>query len=153
MRRRFRSAAFPLHRHSLPQIVVDGVLVALAYWLSYRLRFDGPSGVPPRYRELFDATLPFVIASSLLTFAAFGLYGKWWRYVTQRDYSAIVQAVVVASLLLPGYIALAHPVTRSSSVGEATVTAPSGVLALYLLLTLTLVGGARFTARTVYERP
>jgi FlaA1/EpsC-like NDP-sugar epimerase len=153
MRRRFRSAAFPLHRHSLPQIVVDGVLVALAYWLSYRLRFDGPSGVPPRYRELFDATLPFVVGSSLLTYVAFGLYGKWWRYVTQRDYSAIVQAVVVASLLLPGYIALAHPVTRSSSVGQATVTAPSGVLALYLLLMLTFVGGARFLARTIYERP
>jgi FlaA1/EpsC-like NDP-sugar epimerase len=153
MRRRIRSAAFPLHRHSLPQIVVDGVLVALAYWLSYRLRFDGPSAVPPRYRELFDATLPFVVGSSLLVFAAFGLYGKWWRYVTQRDYTAIVQAVVVAGLLLPGYIALAHPVTRSVNGFGSTVTAPSGVLALYLLLMLTFVGGARFTARTIYERP
>ncbi len=153
MRRRIRSAAFPLHRHSLPQIVVDGVLVALAYWLSYRLRFDGPSDVPPRYRELFDSTVPFVVGSSLLTFAAFGLYGKWWRYVTQRDYTAIVQAVVIAALLVPGYVALVHPVTRSSSVGETTVTAPSGVLALHLLLMLVLVGGARFVARTVYERP
>ncbi len=153
MRRRIRSAAFPLHRHSLPQIVVDGILVALAYWLAYRLRFDGPSDVPPRYRELFDATLPFVVGSALLVFAAFGLYGKWWRYVTQRDYTAIVQAVVVAGLLLPGYIALAHPVTRSVNGFGSTVTAPSGVLALYLLLMLTLVGGARFIARTVYERP
>ncbi len=153
MRRRIRSAAFPLHRHSLPQIVVDGVLVALAYWLAYRLRFDGPAHVPPRYRELFDATLPFVVGSSLLVYAAFGLYGKWWRYVTQRDYTAVVQAVVIAALLLPGYIALAHPVTRTSSVGETSVTAPSGVLALYLLLMLAFVGGARFVARTVYERP
>jgi len=29
MRRRIRSAAFPLHRHSLPQLAVDGALVAL----------------------------------------------------------------------------------------------------------------------------
>jgi FlaA1/EpsC-like NDP-sugar epimerase len=152
MRRRFRSAAFPLHRHSLPQIVVDGVLVALAYWLSYRLRFDG-AAVPPRYRDLFDATLPVVIATSLLTFVAFGLYNKWWRYVSQRDYAAIVQAVVVAALLLPGYVALAKPVTRSVNAFETPVTAPTGVLALYLLLMLTLVGGARFVARTVYERP
>ena len=36
---------------------------------------------------------------------------------------------------------------------ETTVTAPSGVLALHLLLMLTFVGGARFVARTVYERP
>jgi FlaA1/EpsC-like NDP-sugar epimerase len=153
MRRRIRSAAFPLHRHSLPQIVVDGVLVALAYWLSFRLRFDGTSEVPSRYRELFDATLPFVVVSSLLTFAAFGLYAKWWRYVTQRDYNGIVEAVVIAALLLPGYVALAHPVTQSSAAGATPVTAPTGILALYFLLMLTFVGGARFVARTIYDRP
>jgi FlaA1/EpsC-like NDP-sugar epimerase len=153
MRRRIRSAAFPLHRHSLPQIVVDGVLVALAYWLSFRLRFDGTSEVPSRYRELFDATLPFVVVSSLLTFAAFGLYAKWWRYVTQRDYNGIVEAVVIAALLLPGYVALAHPVTQSSAAGATPVTAPTGILALYFLLMLTFVGGARFMARTIYDRP
>ena len=64
MRRRIRSATMPLHRHSLPQVAVDGVLVALAYWLAYRLRFDGPAGVPPRYDDLFDATfIPVVIGS------------------------------------------------------------------------------------------
>ena len=41
MRRRIRSAAFPLHRHSLPQLAVDGALVALAYYLAFQLRFDG----------------------------------------------------------------------------------------------------------------
>ena len=40
MRRHLRSAAFPLHRHSLPQLAVDGGLVALAYYLAFRLRFD-----------------------------------------------------------------------------------------------------------------
>src|SRR4051794_31354203 len=153
MRRRIRSAAFPLHRHSLPQIVVDGVLVALAYWLSYRLRFDGTSVVPSRYRELFDATLPFVVVSSLLTFAAFGLYAKWWRYVTQRDYNGIVEAVVIAALLLPGYVALAHPVTQSSAAGRTPVTTPTGVLALFFLPTLAFIGGTRFVARSIYERP
>ena len=45
MRRRIRSAAFPVHRHSVPQLFVDGVLVALAYYLAFRLRFtDGLGG-------------------------------------------------------------------------------------------------------------
>src|SRR5919112_490483 len=144
MRRRIRSAALPLHRHSLPQLAVDGVLVALAYWLAYRLRFDGPAGVPQRYEDLFAATLLPVVVASLIVFAAFGLYAKWWRYVTQRDYAAIVQAVVVAVLFLLLYIAVAKPVTRTVNGFETTVTAPSGVLALHLLLMLAFVGGVRF---------
>jgi FlaA1/EpsC-like NDP-sugar epimerase len=153
MRRRIRSAAFPLHRHSLPQIAVDGALVALAYWLAYRLRFDGPSAVPARYKDLFDATIVPVVAGSLLVFAALGLYQKWWRYVTQRDYVRIMQAVVISTLLLPGYIALVKPVTRPSAVGDTPVTAPAGIIALYFLLTMALVAGTRFAARSIYERP
>ena len=150
MRRRIRSATVPLHRHSLPQVAVDGVLVALAYWLAYRLRFDGPEGVPPRYDELFDKTFIPVVVGSLVIFAGFGLYGKWWRYVTQRDYSAVVQAVVTAALALLLYIVIVKPVTRTTGFGETTVTLPSGVLALHGLLMLTFVGGARFVARTIY---
>ncbi len=154
MRRRIRSAAFPLHRHSLPQIAVDGALVALAYWLAYRLRFDGPSAVPTRFQDLFRATLPPVVIGSMVVFAALGLYAKWWRYVTQRDYVRILQAIVVATLLLPAYIALVKPVTTASGAqGVAPVTAPAGVLALFFLLMLAFVGGTRFVARSVYERP
>ncbi|MEJ7796974.1 MAG: nucleoside-diphosphate sugar epimerase/dehydratase [Solirubrobacteraceae bacterium] len=154
MRRRFRSAAFPLRRHALLQIAVDGALVALAYWLAYRLRFDGPSSVPPRYQELFEATIVPVVAGSMVVFAAFGLYLKWWRYVTQRDYLRILQAVVIATLLLPGYIALVKPVTQpAGDAGVTPVTAPTGVIALFLLLALALVAGMRFVARSVHERP
>ena len=48
-----RLAALPVHRHSLPQIAVDAGLVALAYFLAFRLRFD--RGVPTRYEDLFAA--------------------------------------------------------------------------------------------------
>jgi len=112
MRRRLRSAAFPIHRHSLPQLVVDAGLVALAYYLAFQLRFQT---VPSRYDDLFETTIAWVVPLALAIFAMFGLYRKWWRYVTQRDYEAIVVAAVVATLAVVGVIALTHPVVDRSA--------------------------------------
>src|SRR3954468_17944611 len=151
MRRRIRSAILPLHRHAVPQMATDGVLVAIAYLLAYRLRFD--QGVPERYDHLFRSTLPWVVPACLIVFVLFGLYGKRWRYVGQRDYMSIVWAVIVATLVVVGFIAVRHPVTAPSSSGSIAVTPPKGVVAMYLLLTLAFVGGARFVVRTIYERP
>jgi len=148
MRRRLRSAAFPLHRHSVPQLVIDGMLVALAYFLAFRLRFD-TGGIPPRYEELFGDTILWTVASSLVIFTLFRMEQKWWRYVGQRDYASIAQAVAVTTVALAAFVAIAHPVTRP----PASISVPTGVLALFFLLTLLFVGGARFVARTVYERP
>src|SRR3954462_6641980 len=151
MRRRIRSAALPLHRHSLPQLGIDAALVALAYLLAFRLPFDG--GIPDDYGDLLAATLPYVVAASLLIFTLFGLYEKFWRYVGQRDYLRIVQAVIVATLFVPAFNALGHPVIVPSGRGEVTLSVPTGVLGSFFLLALVLVGGSRFIARTVYERP
>ena len=98
MRRRLRSAAFPLHRHSIPQLAIDGALVAAAYYLSYRLRFD--TGTPARYERLFDATIVFVVVSALVVFTLFRLELKQWRYTSSRDYLGIGQAVVINTLVL-----------------------------------------------------
>ena len=78
MRRRTRLAALPVHRHSLPQIVVDAGLAALAYFLAYRLRFD--EGVPTDYQQLFENTISFVVIGNVAIFAGFGLYRHWMRY-------------------------------------------------------------------------
>src|SRR3954470_13277202 len=146
MRRRLRSAAFPLHRHSLPQLAIDGALVAVAYYLSYRLRFDAGS-MPKKYDRLFDGTIVFVVASSLVVFTLFRLELKQWRYTSSRDYLGILQAVVVNTLALAGFVAVTHPVTVDSrTAGEVTVSVPTGVIALYFLLTLAFIGGARFVA-------
>src|SRR3954449_3904809 len=151
MPRRIRSAVLPLHRHALPQMAIDGALVAIAYLLAYRLRFD--QGVPERYDDLFWASLPWVVPSSVIVFFIFGLYTKRWRYTGQRDYMSILQAVVVATLALVGFIAVRHPTTIDTPTGDVAVTVPSGIVALFFLLTLLFVGGIRFAARTVYERP
>jgi FlaA1/EpsC-like NDP-sugar epimerase len=151
MRRRLRSATLPLHRHSLAQLAIDGVLVAVAYFLAYRLRFD--AGVPERFDRLFSATLPWVVPLALVVFMLFRLEHRQWRYTGHRDYVAVVQAVVVTTLALAAIVAFTHPVTVESPEGTVAVTTPTGVLVLFLTLTLLLVGGARFVARLVHEQP
>ncbi|HET8755239.1 MAG TPA: nucleoside-diphosphate sugar epimerase/dehydratase [Solirubrobacteraceae bacterium] len=152
MRRRIRSAAFPVHRHALPQVALDAGLVALSYFLAYRLRFDG--GVPPRYEDLFARTIAFAICGSVLVFTLFGLYRHWMRYSSQREYLQIAQAVAVAVVALVGYVAVVQPkLLFTPPEGFVSVTVPTGVLVLFGLLMLVFLGAVRYVTHLVYERP
>jgi FlaA1/EpsC-like NDP-sugar epimerase len=151
MRRRIRSAALPVHRHAIPQVLLDAGLVALAYFLAYHLRFD--EGVPARYGDLFARTIPFAVVGTLVVFAAFGLYRHWVRYASGREYAQLVPAVGVSVLALAGYVAVVHPKLIFTEQGFAAVTVPSGVLALFGLLALLFTMSARVMVRAVYERP
>ena len=154
MRRRIRSAAFPVHRHALPQLLVDGVLVALAYYLAFRLRFaSGFPGAESRYNKLLTHTIPWVVPGTLLVLAAFGCYQRLWTFVGQRDYEAVVKAAVTSTVILVGAIALLHPVTWSPTPPNpgSAVTLPASVIALFFLLVLVLLLGARFVVHLVAE--
>lgn len=148
MRRRLRAVAPPLHRHAIPQLVIDGLLVVLAYYLAFSLRFD--KALPDRFADLLRATLLPVVVLSLLVFVFFRFYDKWWRYAGQRDVLNIVYGVVVAALVPPAYNGLAQPVLTPAG---SVVTIPVKVLVLFFLLMLAFVVGSRFLARVVYERP
>ena len=67
-------------------------MVALAYELAYRLRFD--AGMPHRYHLLLNRTIVWTVGASMVIFVLFRLYQKWWRYVTGRDYVSIAQAII-----------------------------------------------------------
>jgi FlaA1/EpsC-like NDP-sugar epimerase len=156
MRRRIRSAAFPVHRHSVPQLLVDGILVALAYFLAFRLRFD--DAVPARYDSLLEATIPWVVPVTVIMLAAFGQYQRLWTYVGQRDYEAVIKAVVVSTLVIVGAITLLHPVQYTPHAKHfqgvlvtTAVTLPAGVIAMFLLLALVLLIGARFLVHLIVE--
>jgi FlaA1/EpsC-like NDP-sugar epimerase len=147
MRRRIPSAALRVHRYSLPQIVVDGVLVALAWHLAFTLRFDR---IPGRFERLLDATWPWVTLGTLVVFFCFGLYQRRWSLLGLRDYEQAVRAVTVAILLTAGTIAL---LAARHAFHDVHVSPPLGVLAVYFLLLLALCLGARVAVRAVLERP
>ncbi|MGA8365115.1 MAG: nucleoside-diphosphate sugar epimerase/dehydratase [Solirubrobacteraceae bacterium] len=155
MRRRLASAAIPLHRRSIPQLAVDGALVALAYYLAFQLRFDnGPSG---HYAELRARTIWWVLAGSLIVLVFSRVYQRRWRYSGQRDYEAVARAVLVIVLLTVVGIEALRPVQRytvhgTKAVASATVGLPNGVIVLFGLLCLLFLIGVRVLARMVYER-
>ena len=81
-------------------MLVDGILVALAYFLAYRLRFD--NGVPSHYQELFEATVGWVVPVALIILAAFGAYVRLWKFISQREYESVVKGVIGTTLVAVG---------------------------------------------------
>src|SRR5438105_8302857 len=133
----------PINRHRAWQLVADGGLVALAWWLAFELRFD--SGPPVFYETLFRRTILVVIGIKLAVFVLSGFYDRWWRYVSTRDMWRIAYGVALASVLAYVAVYLISPVP--------TVKLPRGIAALDLLLSLAFIAGSRLLARTLMERP
>jgi FlaA1/EpsC-like NDP-sugar epimerase len=134
----------PVYRNRVLQVCADGALVALAYYLAFRLRFLDQSDLPHRYWVLFAQSVGFVIALKLIVFAAFGMYQKWWRYVSGRDFLQIVRAVTVASAILVVAFTVLRPFAHNL---------PRSVAVMDFLLTLMLITGARLAVRLIVERP
>ncbi len=135
----------PVYRNRMLQMAADAALVALAYFLAFQLRFlDEPHGLPHRYEVLFAQSVGFVVVGKLIVFSAFGLYQKWWRYVSGRDFLLIFRAVAVASAILVVVFAVAKPFAH---------TLPRSVEVTDFVLTMMLVAGARLAVRLIVERP
>jgi hypothetical protein len=149
----------------LAQLLVDGLLVALAYVLAFWLRFAGFGVDDQRYVRLLEATLAGVVVVTLLLLAAFGQYQRLWRFNGRRNYEAILKAVLVATIVIVGAIALLHPVVAhglrtvaehrlsgghivtvyTAVQGTARgVLAPASIMMLFFVLSVALLAGARF---------
>jgi FlaA1/EpsC-like NDP-sugar epimerase len=151
MRRRIRSAALPLHKHALPQLAVDGALVAFAYYLAFQLRFEhGPTGY---YAHLRERTIWWVLGLSPLVLIIARVYQRRWRYAGQRDYEAVARGVIAIVLLTVAAVAVVRPVQRVSvHHGTAVILVPIGVVILFAVLSLVLLVGVRALSRSIYER-
>ena len=120
-------------------IVAHLVLVVASYTLAFSLRFEWM--IPAMYVETYLVTLPLLVVLRLLAFAFYRLYRGWWRYVGMRDMVDLLKAVGVSSLL---FIASLFFVNRAHGF-------PRSVLVLEPILTIAMIGGARFGLRLLRE--
>ncbi len=85
-----------LYKRRLGEILLDVVLITLAYYGAYRLRFD--NALPAQYVEAFQSTVGLVIAVKLAAFGLFGVYRGAWEYAGIVDLYRIVGAILLAGL-------------------------------------------------------
>jgi UDP-GlcNAc:undecaprenyl-phosphate GlcNAc-1-phosphate transferase len=72
------------------EVLSDVVLVALAYYSSYLLRWDG--NIPPDQMAIFMRTLPVLIVIQMSVLLLGGTYRGLWRYVGFDDLLVIVRS-------------------------------------------------------------
>src|SRR5207248_5547460 len=80
------------------------------------------------------------------------VYQRHCRYSGQRDYEAVVRAIIVIVLLTVVAIEVLRPVHRYPHRSSVAVVLPNGVIVLFALLSLVFLVGVRAIARSVYER-
>jgi UDP-GlcNAc:undecaprenyl-phosphate GlcNAc-1-phosphate transferase len=123
------------YKRRIFEVMLDLVLVVLAYYGAYLLRFDGDLGGDQL--AILKRTLPVVIVIQMLCFLIGGMYRGIWRYAGIADLLTIGKSVF-ASLVL----------TSCAVMGMYGFRGPSrAVLVLDGLLLLFFVGASRVSFR------
>jgi len=85
------------YKRRLFEVLLDLVLIPLAYWISYLLRFEG-SAYGDNF-SVFIESLPIVVACQLFAFFLFGVYRGIWQYVGMRDVIIFGKAITAGAVL------------------------------------------------------
>lgn len=120
--------------------ISQALLLALTYYASFLLRLDFE--LDSASKGLFWKTLPFVLLIKLVLSYRCGLMHGWWRYVGISDMLDISKAAAYSSMLI---FCLVEVVMRLNEY-------PRSVFVIDLILTMMVLGGARFVVRAYTER-
>jgi FlaA1/EpsC-like NDP-sugar epimerase len=131
-----RSSAFG---RKLLIVISQVALIAFAYYASFQLRFE--FNPPKDAKQLFAYSLLIVLTVKLLAFYYFGLVRGWWRYVGINDLLDITKAAFASSAVLSILLL----------VGFGSYGFPRSIIGIDCLLTILVVGGARFALRAYTE--
>ncbi len=138
--------------YSLPQVLVDLVVVFLSYFVAFLLRFDGlkyetvwengillsTRGVPPYYWVSYLELMPWCAVVCVLTFTIAKFYNTMWQFASLDELLQIFFGVTAANLLM---------VLMGYALGEPRF--PNSVYIMGYLIMLFLLGVFRFSFRLV----
>ena len=78
------------------EVLLDLVLIILAYWSSYAIKF-GPFSNSPQW-QLFIRSIPIVLFVKMSTFLVMGVYRGLWKYTSIDDLIVFAKAVILSSI-------------------------------------------------------
>ena len=128
----------PLRKDVFPFWVIDVVLVGLAWWLAFWLRFN--FDIPQEFEAMALQSARWMLPCFIIGLASAKVYRQVWRYIGLPELrqlawgvliSGVLSAVVILMLRVPSF--------------------PRSVLLLHPLVALILLGAARAGWRTLNE--
>ena len=127
------------YRRRLAEILLDSLLVSVAYYGAYRLRFDTPD-----YLENFPYFLqsfPIVLGTQVLALSAVGAYRGTWRYFSLSDGVTFAKGVFVGVVTAQAVVFYAYRFESYSP----------GVFVVYGMLLLCLLVSSRASVRLISD--
>ena len=85
------------YKRRIFEVLLDVVLIVLAYWSAYAIKFGAFSGNAAW--RLFLQTVPVLVFVKMATFLAIGVYRGLWRYTGLDDLIVFVKAVLISSVI------------------------------------------------------
>ena len=85
------------YKRRIFEVLLDVILIVLAYWSAYAIKFEPFSNSPAW--KLFLRTLPVLVVVRLAAFLFFGVYRGIWRYTSIDDLMAFAKAVAAGSIV------------------------------------------------------
>ena len=128
---------FPVLGYESFQIPIDLVMVSLAYYMTYWLRYEGV--FEGATKAMFIATLPAMLLTKIVVFHLTGLYRIRWGQAGVPEMMRGVRSMILGSIAAA--IVLAYLAVGRNSV--ATLIVDFYVMSSFLL-------GSRFSARLIH---
>ena len=126
------------YRRRLFEVFLDLILITIAYYSAYLLRFEGTLGGNFDY---FLKSLPIMIACQIMWFFIMGTYRGVWEKTGLRDITGYVKAITAGTVMPMLIIVFIY---RFSSFSRA-------VFVIYWILMLILVSLSRLSFRLLDE--
>ncbi|MCP4265486.1 MAG: hypothetical protein GY777_07915 [Candidatus Brocadiaceae bacterium] len=128
-----------LYKKQILQILVDVIVINIAYVSAYLLRYEGI--LSDHNLVLIETSLPIIILVKISLFSMFGLYRGEWRYIGINDMIQVLKSVSLSTLFC---LAIIFVVYRFEGYSRTVFISD-------YILTLLMIGGVRVSIRVFKE--